>query len=121
MVYFASFVVSTEEFRVNQRISKPAVRVVVVLALSAMLLAPCAACAEAEATVPRSAYLFSYFIGNREDGLRLVWSRDGYNWEALKDGASFLKPQVGESKLMRDPCQEIVQHADAQQAERQQI
>ncbi len=50
------------------------------------------------------AYLFSYFTGNGEDGLHLAWSRDGFNWEALRDGKSFLTPVVGESKLMRDPC-----------------
>jgi alpha-galactosidase len=50
------------------------------------------------------AYLFTYFIGNGEDGLHLAWSRDGYKWEALKDGKSFLTPVVGEKKLMRDPC-----------------
>jgi alpha-galactosidase len=50
------------------------------------------------------AYLFSYFINNGEDGLHLASSRDGYKWEALNGGKSFLKPEVGESKLMRDPC-----------------
>jgi hypothetical protein len=50
------------------------------------------------------AYLFSYFINNGEDGLHLGWSRDGLRWEALRQGRSFLKPVVGESKLMRDPC-----------------
>jgi hypothetical protein len=50
------------------------------------------------------AYLFTYFIGNGEDGLHLAWSKDGYKWDALKGGKSFLTPVVGESKLMRDPC-----------------
>lgn len=50
------------------------------------------------------AYLFTYFVGNGEDGLHLAWSQDGYKWEALKGGKSFLTPAVGESKLMRDPC-----------------
>ena len=54
-------------------------------------------------------YLFSYFIGNGEDGLHLATSSDGLSWTALKGGASFLQPQVG-SKLMRDPC--IVQGPD---------
>ena len=49
-------------------------------------------------------YLFSYFVGNGEDGLHLAWSRDGYKWEALNGGKSYLKPEVGETKLMRDPC-----------------
>ncbi len=49
-------------------------------------------------------YLFSYFMGNGEDGLHLSYSRDGYEWEALNNNKSFLKPQVGNDKLMRDPC-----------------
>ena len=50
------------------------------------------------------AYLFSYFTDNGQDGLHLAASRDGYKWEALNGGKSFLTPLVGESKLMRDPC-----------------
>lgn len=50
------------------------------------------------------AYLFTYFVDNGEDGLHLAWSADGYHWEALNEGKSYLKPEVGESKLMRDPC-----------------
>ncbi len=49
-------------------------------------------------------YLFSYFMGNGEDGLHLAASQDGYNWEALNHGNSMLLPLVGESTLMRDPC-----------------
>ena len=56
------------------------------------------------ARVPDKAFLFSYFTGNGEDGLHLAWSRDGYHWERLNGGKSFLRPEVGESKLMRDPC-----------------
>lgn len=48
-------------------------------------------------------YLFSYFVGNGEDGLHLAWSADGYRWEPLNGGRSYLTPTVGESKLMRDP------------------
>jgi hypothetical protein len=47
-------------------------------------------------------YLFTSFRGNGEDGLHLAWSRDGYQWTDL--GRVFLKPQVGKSKLLRDPC-----------------
>src|SRR5687768_8342975 len=53
---------------------------------------------------PQACYVFSYFIGNGEDGLHLAASRDGYKWQALNEGKSYLKPEVGESKLMRDPC-----------------
>lgn len=48
-------------------------------------------------------YLFAYFTGNGEDGLHLAHSRDGLRWTALKGGASFLRPQAGRDKLMRDP------------------
>lgn len=49
-------------------------------------------------------YMFSYFKGNGEDGLHFAYSRDGYTWETLKNDQSFLTPQVGKDKLMRDPC-----------------
>ena len=54
--------------------------------------------------VPETCYVFSYFTGNGEDGLHLAWSRDGFKWQALNHGKSYLTPTVGESKLMRDPC-----------------
>jgi hypothetical protein len=46
-------------------------------------------------------YLFTSFRGNGEDGLRLLWSEDGYRWSEVP--GTFLKPSVGPSKLMRDP------------------
>ncbi|MFC6103271.1 family 43 glycosylhydrolase [Olivibacter domesticus] len=49
-------------------------------------------------------YAFSYFKGNGEDGLHLAYSEDGYQWTALKDDQSFLKPVLSKDKLMRDPC-----------------
>lgn len=52
----------------------------------------------------KSVYLFSYFKGNGEDGLHLAYSEDGYKWQSLKKDASFLTPEVGKDKLMRDPC-----------------
>ena len=48
-------------------------------------------------------YLFSYFIGNGEDGLHLAHSTDGYEWKALNDGKPLLTPTAGKDKLMRDP------------------
>lgn len=59
---------------------------------------------ESAPELPETCYLFSYFLGNGEDGLHLAWSTDGLKWQALKDGKSFLTPSVGKSKLMRDPC-----------------
>ena len=47
-------------------------------------------------------YLFSYFVGNGEDGLHFLSSGDGLRWSPIGGGRSFLAPQVG-SKLMRDP------------------
>ena len=61
-------------------------------------------------TAADTAYLFTYFTKNGEDGLHLAWSADGYNWEKLNDGKSYLAPKVGKSKLMRDPC--VVRGAD---------
>ena len=52
----------------------------------------------------KEVYMFSYFMGNGEDGLHLAYSYDGLKWEALNDNKSFLTPKVGEDKLMRDPC-----------------
>ena len=56
------------------------------------------------------AYMFSYFMGNGEDGLHLAYSYDGLKWEALNNNQSFLKPAAGKDKLMRDPC--IIQGPD---------
>lgn len=55
-------------------------------------------------------YMFSYFMGNGEDGLHLAYSYDGLKWEALNNNRSFLKPEAGKDKLMRDPC--IIQGPD---------
>ncbi len=52
---------------------------------------------------PSEGYLFSYFKGNGQDGLHLAYSYDGYKWEALKNNSSFLTPEVGKDKLIRDP------------------
>ncbi|WP_426104536.1 GDSL-type esterase/lipase family protein [Massilia sp. TSP1-1-2] len=50
------------------------------------------------------AYLFTYFTNNGEDGLHLAASSDGYRWDKLNGGKSYLQPKVGKSRLMRDPC-----------------
>jgi hypothetical protein len=62
-----------------------------------------AGCAPLMRSGEKQAYLFAYFIGNGADGLHLAASKDGYEWEALAGGASFLTPTVGGAKLMRDP------------------
>jgi hypothetical protein len=67
----------------------------IVIALLGCALAPAVAQAD---------YLFTYFTKNGEDGLHLAASVDGYKWEKLNEGKSYLAPKVGHSKLMRDPC-----------------
>ena len=57
-----------------------------------------------------SIYLFSYFKGNGKDGLHLAYSKNGKEWKALNNDKSFLKPTIGNDKLMRDPC--IIQGGD---------
>jgi hypothetical protein len=45
-------------------------------------------------------YLFTSFRNNGEDGLRFLYSEDGYRWQNVP--GTFLKPHVG-SGLLRDP------------------
>lgn len=71
------------------------------LALAAAMLTGCANIKPAAAG---DAYLFAYFVKNGEDGLHLAGSTDGYHWTKLGGGASYLKPQAGTARLMRDPC-----------------
>ncbi|GHT63102.1 hypothetical protein AGMMS50239_18360 [Bacteroidia bacterium] len=73
-----------------------------ILLLAFMLLISC--------SEEKTVYLFSYFNNNGEDGLHLAYSSDGYNWEALNNDQSFLKPELSKDKLMRDPC--IIQGGD---------
>jgi beta-xylosidase len=49
-------------------------------------------------------FLFTSFRDNGEDGLHLALSTNGYSWQALNQDRSFLRPEVGGYKLMRDPC-----------------
>lgn len=51
-----------------------------------------------------SVFMFAYFKNNGQDGLHLAYSNDGFQWTALKNDSSFLKPTVANDKLMRDPC-----------------
>lgn len=50
-----------------------------------------------------TAWLFSYFTGNGEDGLRLAWSADGWRWQPLAGGRALVRPRVGPAPLLRDP------------------
>ncbi|WP_031501030.1 glycoside hydrolase family 43 protein [Bryobacter aggregatus] len=62
------------------------------------LLVLCSALASA-----KDRYLFSFFRNNGEDGLYLAESTDGLNWTPLNGDKPVLKPEVGESRLIRDP------------------
>jgi hypothetical protein len=45
--------------------------------------------------------IFAYFKDPAKDGLHLAYSMDGYQWTALNNDESFLKPWQGKIKLMR--------------------
>ncbi|MBN2313157.1 MAG: glycoside hydrolase family 43 protein [Sedimentisphaerales bacterium] len=47
-------------------------------------------------------YVSSSFHEPADEGLRFIYSRDGYNWTSIP--GTWLKPDVGTQKLMRDPC-----------------
>lgn len=78
-------------------------RIIIILVITFVVVS---GCTEQKSDV----YLFSFFKGNGEDGLHLAASEDGYNWVELNNGESFLIPNVGIDKLMRDPC--IIKGAD---------
>ncbi len=46
-------------------------------------------------------YVYSSFHEPADGGLRLLYSKDGYHWNDLNH--VFLKPEVGDQKIMRDP------------------
>lgn len=47
--------------------------------------------------------VFSFFRNNGEDGVFLATSEDGLQWTTLNNNQPVLRPEVGESKLTRDP------------------
>ena len=65
------------------------------------IAAPRAATASPNTRAEDVVYLFTSFRNNGEDGLRFLSSHDGYNWKEVP--GTFLKPQAGPSRLMRDP------------------
>lgn len=56
----------------------------------------------------KEVYLFTSFREPATDGLRFIYSYDGYKWDSIS--GVFLKPEVGVQKVMRDPS--IVQGPD---------
>jgi hypothetical protein len=63
-----------------------------------------AGCAGTPSKSDSEAYVFTYFTKNGEDGLHLAVSNDGYRWEKLGGGRSYLLGKVGNARLIRDPC-----------------
>lgn len=49
----------------------------------------------------KKAYLFTSFHEPANEGLRMLYSYDGYKWTDLNK--VFLKPKIGTQKIMRDP------------------
>lgn len=51
-------------------------------------------------------FAFTYFANadNGRAGMRLAISDDGFTYRPVRSGAPMLVPQVGENRLMRDPC-----------------
>ncbi len=62
-----------------------------IISIASVLLASCAG----------NAYLYTSFHEPADAGLRLLYSNDGYQWKDLD--TVFLKPTVGNQKVMRDP------------------
>ena len=46
-------------------------------------------------------YLFTSFHEPANEGLRLLYSKDGYHWKT--NDSVYLKPMIGKDKIMRDP------------------
>lgn len=49
----------------------------------------------------REYYLFTSFHEPANEGLRYLYSEDGYHWDSIP--GIFLKPDIGKQQLMRDP------------------
>jgi hypothetical protein len=58
-------------------------------------------CAVSYAQHGKEVYLFTSFREPATAGLYLAYSEDGYHWKGLE--GSFLRPEIGASKIMRDP------------------
>ena len=64
-----------------------------ILILTSMVLLSCKA--------RKDVYLFTSFNEPASAGLRLLYSHDAYHWTDLNH--IFIKPEVGDAKIMRDP------------------
>ena len=52
-------------------------------------------------SVEKEVYLFTSFHEPADEGLRFLYSYDGFHWDSIP--GIFLKPEVGKQKVMRDP------------------
>src|SRR6266705_6141824 len=82
--------------RRDTKIGCPNPFVLVVLFLILLLCGPAAVGGGTDAN---SVFLFTSFREPGQDGLRFLYSFDGYHWTNVP--GTFLKPSVGSSKLMR--------------------
>lgn len=64
---------------------------IVAILLGTMLLVSCNS----------NVYLFTSFHEPANEGLRLLYSKDGYHWKTTD--SIYLKPLIGKDKIMRDP------------------
>ncbi len=53
------------------------------------------------ASCSNKVYMFTSFHEPANEGLRLLYSKDGYNWKSID--SIYLKPLIGNDKIMRDP------------------
>ena len=59
-------------------------------------------------SVEKEVYLFTSFHEPADEGLRFLYSYDGFHWDSIP--GIFLKPEVGRQQVMRDPS--IVKGSD---------
>ena len=69
--------------------------------LAALCAWPLLSAVHGAALTTNEAYLFTSFHEPARDGLRFLYSFDGYHWSNVP--GVFLKPNAGQGKLMRDP------------------
>lgn len=67
--------------------------------LAILFIASCRT--EKKSIEPQQVYMFTSFHEPATDGLRFLYSYDGYKWDSIS--GIFLKPEVGKQKIMRDP------------------
>jgi hypothetical protein len=53
------------------------------------------------ASCSNKVYLFTSFHEPANEGLRMLYSKDGYHWKSID--SILLKPMIGKDKIMRDP------------------